>query len=224
MHGDKEEQETYTQLCIREEQSAKFIPYLKCFLEGNGVVDTQYNMVMEGNDPDACMKKVGVDSAKVASCISSGKGDDESVVNPSVIKDGSVYKMWYSGYDGTNSRLLLDTASTGTASIEFRKGTNTDTLTDYRLINDTGASFKLQYQNHLQIYSDVNAQIMWYDTFNIIMWKNATFDLKVGIEPRSSETTKRIVATAASFASTHAHSAATDIITSCEEYPVLFRN
>lgn len=76
MHGEKEDQETIRQVCIREEQNAKYLSYLKCFLEGNGVVDTQYNMIMEGNDPDACMKKVGVDVNKVATCISSGKGEE----------------------------------------------------------------------------------------------------------------------------------------------------
>ena len=33
MHGDKEEQETYTQLCIREENKDKYLDYLSCFLE-----------------------------------------------------------------------------------------------------------------------------------------------------------------------------------------------
>lgn len=74
MHGDVEEQETYRQLCIREEQSEKYLDYLKCFLEGDGVVNPQYGLIMDGNDPSECMKRVGVNEAKVSSCVSSGKG------------------------------------------------------------------------------------------------------------------------------------------------------
>jgi len=55
MHGDKEEQETYAQICIREEQKAKFLPYLKCFLNAS--------------DSPGCIKSTGVDSAKLATCI-----------------------------------------------------------------------------------------------------------------------------------------------------------
>lgn len=60
MHGDKEEQETYTQVCIREEQSSKFISYLECFLEAD--------------NSESCLTKTGVDKTKLASCKSeSGK-------------------------------------------------------------------------------------------------------------------------------------------------------
>lgn len=55
MHGDKEEQETYTQVCIREEQSTKFIPYLKCFLNAS--------------DSPRCLTTTGVDKTKLTSCI-----------------------------------------------------------------------------------------------------------------------------------------------------------
>ncbi len=55
MHGDKEEAETYTQVCIREEQSAKYLDYLSCFLE-------------DGNST-RCLKKVGIDQTKLAACV-----------------------------------------------------------------------------------------------------------------------------------------------------------
>ncbi len=58
MHGDKEEQETYRQLCIREEQPSKFLDYLSCFLE-------------DGN-ASRCMNKVGVDINKVKECEDNG--------------------------------------------------------------------------------------------------------------------------------------------------------
>lgn len=75
MH-EPEYTETPRQLCIREEQSDKFIPYLKCFLEGNGVVDQNYGLIMEGKNPEECMKIVGIDIAKVNSCIDSEKWED----------------------------------------------------------------------------------------------------------------------------------------------------
>ena len=42
-----------------------------------------------------------------------GKGDSTYVFNPSVIKDGSTYRMWYSGSDGTNYRIFSATSSDG---------------------------------------------------------------------------------------------------------------
>jgi hypothetical protein len=75
MH-EPEETETPRQICIREEQGDKFIPYLKCFLEGNGIVDPNYGLVMEGKDPETCMQEVGIDINKVNTCIDSGKWEE----------------------------------------------------------------------------------------------------------------------------------------------------
>jgi hypothetical protein len=80
MH-EPEETETPIQICIREEQSEKFIPYLKCFLEGNGVVDPNYGLVMEGKNSQECMKEVGVDEDKVQSCVDSGKWEEYYAVD-----------------------------------------------------------------------------------------------------------------------------------------------
>lgn len=57
MHGDKEEQETYKQLCIREEQSDKYLTYLKCFLEAE--------------DSENCTTKAKINKAKLNSCMAS---------------------------------------------------------------------------------------------------------------------------------------------------------
>jgi len=59
MHGQKENDENYRQICIREEQSDKLIVYLECFLEAG-----------EGTE-DACMTKAKVDKTKVESCMKS---------------------------------------------------------------------------------------------------------------------------------------------------------
>lgn len=61
MHGEKEENETYTQVCIREEQSSKFLPYLECFLEDS--------------NSDRCLIKAGIDKSKLTTCLSSKAKD-----------------------------------------------------------------------------------------------------------------------------------------------------
>ena len=52
---DPEETETPIQICIREEQEAKFNDYLACFLEDG--------------DSDRCLTKTGIDQTKLDSCI-----------------------------------------------------------------------------------------------------------------------------------------------------------
>jgi len=61
MHGDKEEKETYNQVCIREEQSSKFLSYLECFLE-------------DGNS-ERCITKVGIDKTKLENCLKTKSKD-----------------------------------------------------------------------------------------------------------------------------------------------------
>ena len=55
MHGDKEEQETYNQVCIRDEQAIKYYNYLNCY-------------VIEG-DSAKCISQAGVDKGKMDSCV-----------------------------------------------------------------------------------------------------------------------------------------------------------
>jgi protein-disulfide isomerase len=55
MHGDKEEQETYSQLCFREEQAAKYYKYLSCFIAGG--------------DSVKCLGQAGIDKAKLNNCL-----------------------------------------------------------------------------------------------------------------------------------------------------------
>ena len=61
MHGDVEEQESYRQLCIREEQEDKYIDYLTCFLEDG--------------DHERCLGEVGINKAKLNTCMST-KAED----------------------------------------------------------------------------------------------------------------------------------------------------
>ena len=61
MH-EPEEIETPRQVCIREEQSDKFLDYLGCFLEDG--------------DSNRCLIEAKIDKAKMNTCISSGKSNE----------------------------------------------------------------------------------------------------------------------------------------------------
>ena len=67
LHGEKEDTENYRQMCIREEQGSKFNAYLQCILDSSNVNAPA--------DVNACMQKLGIDSAKVQNCIKT-KADD----------------------------------------------------------------------------------------------------------------------------------------------------
>ena len=58
---EPEEAETPLQVCIREEQSDKFLDYLKCFLEDG--------------DAEKCLIEANIDKTKLDLCIA-GKADD----------------------------------------------------------------------------------------------------------------------------------------------------
>ncbi len=67
MHtNNQEEVETPRQVCIREEQTDKFIPYLECFLGKTGTQD----------DAAACELEIGIDSSALAECIESGRAEE----------------------------------------------------------------------------------------------------------------------------------------------------
>lgn len=57
MHGEAEAKENLRQICIREEQASKYWNYVSCQMKKSGT-------------EVACEKSTGVDSAKLASCIS----------------------------------------------------------------------------------------------------------------------------------------------------------
>ena len=57
MHGDAEAKENLRQICIREEQPAKYWNYVACQMKGSG-------------QEVSCEKSTGVDSAKLNACVS----------------------------------------------------------------------------------------------------------------------------------------------------------
>jgi len=56
MHGEAEAKENLRQICIREEQSAKFWNYISCYIKAGNA--------------EGCEKSTGVNSSKLSSCIS----------------------------------------------------------------------------------------------------------------------------------------------------------
>ena len=81
----------------------------------------------------------------------------------------------------SNSRLLLDTATTGTATVEFRRGTGADAQNDYRFINDSNGSLKLQIENTTQSFGNTVADLAWFSSNETIIHKNTTMNGRVGI-------------------------------------------
>ncbi len=99
-------------------------------------------------------------------------------------------------YNAVSSRILLDTTTTGTAAIEFRRGTGTDIQQDFRIINDTDSTLKLQYENNQTTYADSLAQLMWVlpnvtsGLLSVKNWKNTEYVGNVGIGKTFSTTLK----------------------------------
>jgi hypothetical protein len=58
MHGDKELKEELNQYCISQNQSDKYLSYLKCFLG-------------DENSSDKCMGQVGINKSAISSCVAS---------------------------------------------------------------------------------------------------------------------------------------------------------
>ena len=84
-------------------------------------------------------------------------------------------------YNTSNARLLLDTTTTGTASVEFRRGTGVDMQNDYRFINDTDGAIKLQIENSTQLFSNLTANLAWFSSNETIIHKNTAMNGRVGI-------------------------------------------
>ena len=64
--GGGEATENLRQICIREEQPAKFLPYLSCYMQK---ASGQLPNGMPLGDSKACLSSTGVDLAKVNSCM-----------------------------------------------------------------------------------------------------------------------------------------------------------
>ena len=61
LHGEKEDTENFRQICIREEQGTKFLPYLQCILNSTDPSGPA--------DVSQCMKNLKIDATKVDACM-----------------------------------------------------------------------------------------------------------------------------------------------------------
>lgn len=97
------------------------------------------------------------------SIISNSQGvyDTNKAASPLVIKDGSIYKMWYSGSDGTNWRILY---------CESNDGIN---WYNYLLSVDISSQGALDI-THVENASVINVKglgKMWYSGFDGTNWR-----------------------------------------------------
>ncbi len=61
LHGEKEDTENFRQMCIREEQGDKFLPYIQCITNSTDPSNPA--------DVNKCMKDLKINTAKVDTCL-----------------------------------------------------------------------------------------------------------------------------------------------------------
>jgi hypothetical protein len=114
-----------------------------------------------------------------------GGGSYNSIQSPAVDGgnggSGIIIIRYRKATSNSSARLLLDTTTTGTAIAEFRRGTGADMQNDYRFINDTDGTIKLQIENSTQAFSNLSANLAWFSSNDTIIHKNTTMSGRVGI-------------------------------------------
>jgi len=88
MHGEKEVTENLREYCIQKIAPNKFLDYMTCFLEGDGVIDETYGLIMNGNDVDYCLAQVGIDTDALENCMA--EADKEYSVTEN-LESGATY-------------------------------------------------------------------------------------------------------------------------------------
>ncbi|MFZ5987347.1 MAG: hypothetical protein ACOYWZ_09535 [Bacillota bacterium] len=103
---------------------------------------------------------------------------------PTVIKDGSTYKMWYSGSDGANQRILYATSVDGnnwtghTLAVDKGAGTtgyNSAFSCNCTVIKD-GSTFKMWYSG----YNGVDQRILYATSADGETWSGHTLAVSMG--------------------------------------------
>lgn len=125
--------------------------------------DAQYKMWYTGYDSRSERYNIGYATARsgvndwsknVAPIFkgTSGKFDTQGVADPFVIKDGSIYKMWYAGYDGTKWQLGLAYSWDGTTFVYH----NQDNYTPLNIQDET---FDVRYPS---VIKESGMYRIWY--------------------------------------------------------------
>lgn len=92
-------------------------------------------------------------------------GDDVRVYAPSVIKDGSLYKMWYAGFDGTNWQIYHATSVDGLTWTKYdnsKEGASDTTGTNGRIPLGTGTKGDDAQVYFSSVIKDGGVYKMWY--------------------------------------------------------------
>ncbi len=100
-----------------------------------------------------------------------GSGDDDYVMNPSVILDNGTYKMWYSGYDGGAGgyRIYYATSPDGLTWTKYNNSIpdNSDTTsTDGRIPKGTSGMGDDYFAYAPSVIKDGSTYKMWYTGYN----------------------------------------------------------
>ena len=92
----------------------------------------------------------------------SGQYDDVHVAWPSVIKDGSVYKMWYSGYDGSRWRIFYATSPDGAVWSKYDGDPVPGGATDIILNVGSAGSWDDEHVLWPTVLKTGDVYFMWY--------------------------------------------------------------
>ncbi|MBI2438413.1 MAG: hypothetical protein HYV36_06335 [Lentisphaerae bacterium] len=135
-----------------------WIPRSAAAIDLETTVWTKYNNVIPTNsDTTSTNGRIPLGTA--------GKGDSGNVYTPAVIKDGATYKMWYSGYDGTNLRIYYATSPDGLTWTKYTNAVpaNSDTTsTDGRIPLGTSGKGDEYHAYAPTVIKDGATYKMWY--------------------------------------------------------------
>ncbi|MBI3987406.1 MAG: hypothetical protein HY343_10825, partial [Lentisphaerae bacterium] len=102
-------------------------------------------------------------------------GDDNGVIYPAIIKEGGLYRMWYSGADGVNWRMYYATSSNG---VDWTKGntqvpTNSDgACTDGRVpLGSAVSGDDVHIQSASVLKDDDGTYKTWYSGYDGSFWR-----------------------------------------------------
>ncbi len=109
--------------------------------------------------------------AMVLNINAEGTYDTDGNTHPSIIKESDTsYKMWYSGYDGTNWRILYATSTNGTT------WSNHQMVINYNVEGDT--SYKIWYVGN----DGTNYRIIYATSANGTTWSNHEMVININVE------------------------------------------
>ena len=92
-------------------------------------------------------------------------------------------------YNATSANIRLETGATGTASIDFQRGTINDVNVDFRIINETGR-FKLLSQDEVNLYTAPTSEIVRFTRTLFTNFKDLynVGNIGIGTAPQVSTT------------------------------------